>query len=457
MPTIDDVIYVALPDVLDLAPDTVGFKELHETLRQEAAGATSITILGGYMSPGYVRALCAKVPRRGNGGRGGFRLRIAIGLEPSRPLAQQWDELRKLKADLRADGFRSAEVKVVLHGGVHFHTKLFGFIRTTQPSWYVGSANPSGTNRHEMMVRVGRKHETIAAYAEAALAKAIEVSGDAPAEALGTLRAFFRSGFLAHKPPNSRLFTFDAFHFTPDERRRLDEGAGVRLGLRHANPTTEGYGFSLASALGETTLQDGDGAKSKKVQHSGSSVDTVFGFWMPSPYAGQLRRDYRQEEEARERRLAGFGARLCSDKGMRAAKAAFEAYLEDMARLLRDRDVEKQPDQGYEYRFTKFLTSRAKLLEDEERRARQARIMVLQEMPEIWPDERSAKAFEESFFEDIAFRASSDGRKGRVIRSILDGIGDVDPADPDDIRHALERRLEESPWTDEDWGGQRDV
>ncbi len=66
-----------------------------------------------------------------------------------------------------------------------------------------------------MMVRVGRKHEAIAAYAEAALAKAIDVSGNAPAEASDTLRAFFRSGFLAHKPPSSRLFTFDAFHFSP--------------------------------------------------------------------------------------------------------------------------------------------------------------------------------------------------------------------------------------------------
>jgi hypothetical protein len=149
MPTIDETIYVAQPDVLELKQDEVGFEELHETLLQEAAGAKSITILGGYMSAGYVRSLCSRVPRRGNGGRGGYPLRIAIGLEPSRPLAQQWEELRKLKADMQADGFRSAEVRAVLHGGVHFHTKLFGFLRGTQPSWYVGSANPSGTNRHD--------------------------------------------------------------------------------------------------------------------------------------------------------------------------------------------------------------------------------------------------------------------------------------------------------------------
>jgi hypothetical protein len=196
MATIDETIYVALPDMLCLASDEIAFKELHEALLKEAAGATSIIILGGYMSPGYVLRLCAKVPRRGNGGRKGFTLRIGIGLDPSRPLAQQWNDLRDLKSKLRADGFHSAEVKAVLIGRVHFHTKIFGFIRSTQPSWYIGSANPSGANRHEMMVRVGRKHSAIAAYAEAALAKAIDVSGEAPADASSTLRAFFRSGFL---------------------------------------------------------------------------------------------------------------------------------------------------------------------------------------------------------------------------------------------------------------------
>jgi hypothetical protein len=201
----------------------------------------------------------------------------------------------------------------------------------------------------------------------------------------------FENSRLAHKPPNSRLFTFDVFHFSPDERGKLDKGAGVRLDLRHANPTTEGYGFNLASAFGETTLQESDGTKSKKPRHSGSSVDTVFGFWMPGPYAAELRRDYAQEEEARRRRLAAFAARICTDKGNWVAQAAFNAYFEDMTKLLRDRDVGRQPDQGYEDRFAKFLTSRATLLKDPERRARQARIMVLQEMPDIWPDQQSAE------------------------------------------------------------------
>ena len=72
MATIDETIYLARPDVLELKQDGVVFEELHETLFQEAAGAKSITILGGYMSPGYVCSLCSRVPRRANGGRGGY-------------------------------------------------------------------------------------------------------------------------------------------------------------------------------------------------------------------------------------------------------------------------------------------------------------------------------------------------------------------------------------------------
>jgi hypothetical protein len=443
--TIDETIYVAKPDVLGLDRDNFGFEELHESLREEAAGATGITILGGYMSPDYVLDLCDRVPRRRNPGRGKFDLRIAIGFDRSRPLARQWDELRELKADLQALGFRSAVVAMVLHGDVHFHTKLFGFLRSDgETSWYVGSANPSGSRRHEMMVRVGRKHKAIAAYAAAVMAKAIDVSADPPAEASRTLRSFFRSGFLAHKPPTSQLFTFDVFHFTAAERAKLDDGAGRRLGLRHANPKTEGYGFNLASAFGDATLQAADSGKSKRVQHSGSSVDTVFGFWMPGPYAGELRQKYTWEEAARERRLAAFGDKLCSVDGIRAGQDAFKDYLEDMRMLLLDRKVDKSASESDAERFKKFLTSRSRLLKDGKLRARHARIMVVQEMPDIWPDEMAASTFEESFFEGVSSRASSDTRKGRLIK--------LETANPEDIRDALEHRLAEKPWTDEDWG-----
>jgi hypothetical protein len=455
MSSVDSSIYVALPEALGLTTDNDGVNELHESLFNEAANATSITILGGYMNPDYVKALCAKVPKRGNRGRSSFPLRIAIGIEPSRPLAQQWAELRKLKADLQADGFRSVEVKAVLTEAVHFHTKLFGFIRSTIPTWYVGSANPSGTKRHEMMVKVKGKHKTIAAYAEAALAKAQDVSTNPPVEVAHTLPAFFRSGYLAHKPTSSNIFTFNAYNFTQDERRKLEQDGGELIGVIHANPTIEGYGFRLDNALGAESLQEGEPAKARKVSYTGSSVETVFGYWMPAPYAGEISLEFKSEEAARGLRLSAFAARLCSKPGMASALSGFDGYLKGMEDLLARKKVFKKPDPGLQERFEKFLSSRVNLLKNKERQARLSRIMVLQEMPEIWADERSAKAFEESFFEDVAFRASRDGNKPRIITSIIDGIEDVERSDPDDIRRALVRRIHEDTWTDDDWCRQK--
>lgn len=451
MSSVDSSIYVALPGAIGITADKDGVNELHESLLNEAATATSITILGGYMNPTYVKALCSKVPKRGTGGRSSFPLRIAIGIEPSRPLAPQWAELRKLQADLQADGFRSVEVKAVLTEAVHFHTKLFGFIRSTRPTWYVGSANPSGTNRHEMMVKVKGKHKSIATYAEAVLAKAKAVSSRPPAEEAHTLPAFFQSGYLAHKPTSSNIFTFNAYNFTHEERRKLEQNGGEMIGVIHANPTIEGYGFRLDNALGAGSLQEGEFAKARKISFTSSSIETVFGYWMPAPYAGKIRLEFKSEEDARGRRLAAFAARLCSSTGMDSALSGFANYLKAMENLLVRKNISKKPNQDLQERFEKFLSSRVNILSNKERRARLSRVMVLQEMPEIWADERSVKAFEESFFEDVAFRASKDGKKSRIITSIIDGIEGVDSSDPDGIRRALERRIHEGAWTDDGW------
>jgi hypothetical protein len=67
---------------------------------------------------------------------------------------------------------------------------------------------------------------------------------------------------------------------------------------------------------------------------------------------------------------------------------------------------------------------------------------------------RAAK-FEESFFADIAYRAGDlGGKKGRVIRSIIDAVKDYGPPETDgEFRDALECRPKQLPWTDQNWLG----
>ena len=41
------------------------------------------------------------------------------------------------------------------------------------------------------------------------------------------------------------------FRFTPEDRELLDRALARGVGVEHARPTTQGFGFGLRSALGQ--------------------------------------------------------------------------------------------------------------------------------------------------------------------------------------------------------------
>ncbi len=269
---IDDLIYVNHPDLIGLDDAKVDYADLDETMDRDAEGAAEITVLGGYYNADALVRLCMKVPRKG---RRGCTVRVAIGLESTALIPRTWEELRAVERRLRKAGFRDVTVSVVLRASTHFHTKLFRILRTTRPVWYVGPANP-GSRRRELMVRLTGRHVALTAYVEAVFARARSVSAPSPQPELRTLRDFFLSGMLCHKPPVQRLFTFEAFRFTPEGRDRLTAILAGDAGAPHARPRTEGLGFSLRSAPGVEEFQapEDDGA-AQRVQYRRSCVETV--------------------------------------------------------------------------------------------------------------------------------------------------------------------------------------
>jgi hypothetical protein len=216
---VDNKIFVAQPDLIGLDGETVDFAELDGALAKAASGATEITVLGGYYNADALVTLCRNVPRAR---RRGCLVRIAVGLEATALIPRTWEDMRSVDNKLHALGFRNITVAVVTKSPVHFHTKLFGFLHTTHPVWFVGSANP-GSGRHELMVRISGRHEALKAYVNAVFGKALPMAGQRPVVEVATLRDFFLTGVLCHKPPAQRLFTFDAFRFTPEDREHLNQ------------------------------------------------------------------------------------------------------------------------------------------------------------------------------------------------------------------------------------------
>ncbi|MBS1004499.1 hypothetical protein [Acetobacter thailandicus] len=305
---VSSTIYVGRPDLIELGDD-VDYEEIDEALGAAAASATEITILGGFYSVGPLVSLCCKVKKSK---RKTCRIKIAVGLEASAMIPRTWEDMRQLRRDLLNSGFLDVTVAIVDRAPVHFHTKLFRFLHTTRPVWFVGSANP-GSERHELMVRLSGRHEALSDYVAAVFHKAVDVKEKPPAIEIGTLRDFFLAGILCHKPPVQRLFTFDAFNFDVHQREVLATALAGSSGVNHASPKTQGFGFNLRSPLtfeGEDPLA----AESPKgrIQFRPYSVDTALGWWMPKFFAQEIKSKVRNDEEARERRLTEIGDALRS-------------------------------------------------------------------------------------------------------------------------------------------------
>ncbi|MCJ2143448.1 hypothetical protein [Methylobacterium sp. E-066] len=447
---IDDRVFVHHPELIGLDPDGTDVVDLEGALHEAAIGATEITILGGYYNPDRMVALCKRVPRAH---RRYCRVRIAIGLEATALIPRTWTDMRGVRATLRRAGFHDVSVAVVTSSPVHFHTKLFRILRTTQPVWFIGSANP-GSKRHELMVRLSGRHDALSAYVEAVFDIAQPVTDAPPPDTdVLTPREFFLTGVLCHKPPATRLFTFDAFRFSPADRDRLAAVLAGEAGVEHARPRTEGFGFGLRSALG---MEENDGSEveetAQRIQYRRSTIETVLGHWMPRAYAAEIRRRVQGEETSRLMRLTVLANALRGEDGRARAIAAFADHVRSMETVLGRHEIPAQPVQDREAAFARFLDSRNRTLADEERRVRLSRVLTLTDMPDIWGDDHAVEAFETSFHEDLASRLAAAGvATGRIVRSLARGIGLSSEETAEEIAGALASRLETQPWDDDEW------
>lgn len=445
---VSSTILVGRPDLIELGDD-VDYVELDEALEAAASSANEITILGGFYSVDPVIALCKRVRRSK---RKACKVRIAIGIEATSAIPATWADMRRLRDKLLKGGFRDVVVAVVKSSPVHFHTKLFRFLKTTRPVWFVGSANP-GSARHELMVRLSGRHEALSAYVAAVFAKAVDVALPPPAAEIATLRDFFMAGLLCHKPPAQRLFTFDAFRFDPRHHERLAEALAGSSGVSHANPRTQGFGFDLRSPLqiaDDAGDPEFDGAPGGRLQIRPYSIDTVFGWWMPQAYGDYVRGKVAEDEASRERRLAEIGAMLRSPEGERSVREAFASHVDTLGSFLETHGIDARPVSNRELRFDRFVTSRIKALSDPVTVQRHARSMTLTGMPDIWEDGVAVEEFERSFFEDLAFRAGGPTQPA-IVKSIIARLDDETLSIGSDFEEALSAAIAEEPWTDDDW------
>lgn len=447
---LSDSIFVGKADAIDLTADGEAIVDLDAALKDAAREATEVTILGGYYNAAWLLTLFRNLRRPH---RRRCRVRIAVGIDATVTLPRVWEEMRKIRADLLSMGYCDVKISIVCRAPVHFHTKLFRFLHKTHPYWFVGSANP-GSERHELMVRLSGRHAGLSGYVKAVFKAAVAIEEPVPKRETSTLREFLLAGVLCHKPPQQRLFTFDAYRFSPEDRRRIDARVGDGSGVDHASPRTEGFGFGLRSGIGmvKPELEIGDDSVTR-TRFRDNSVDTLFGLWMPLSYFSEVKDKVLEQQIANERHLSAIGDRLCEPAGQQAAIVAFDAYITSMNRFLAELGIEVRPIRDRDAAFVRFLRSRTRSLSDAAFVARHARVMTFAPMFDVWQDPPVAEEFVRTFFEDLAWRASSPAtRRPRIVRAILSRLReDVDWQTSEELQSAFETRLADEPWNESEW------
>lgn len=433
---IDDLVYVSNPKIGNINLDEDLSYSLSEALKEDAERATTITIVSGYFRPdAIINILSAR--KRAN--RSTTSIEIIVGFDRTMGdgLTQTHfaGELEKKIVKL---GFLKRNVKVrVLRDSVHLHTKLFGFVKTTAPVWYVGSANASGAidgDRHELMMRLQGRSESLNAYVKA-LRNAC--AGGVSKEVL-TVPELLSRGLWVFRPSRQISLTFEAYELDREARRKLSGVLGRDTSVPHSDPSAEGFGFNLLSALGMESRQSGKNKATFSFRRY--CVETDYGYWAPREFRDELERGANRAEEHERSFLENVGQKLYTTPDEKILRS-FEEYLRSAAEYFKRSGVTSIKKATVEDSFANFLSVRRQWLSNSDWIAKAASRATISPMPDIWRDVRTSSEFIQSFFDDISLRLNSPGRRGMIYNRLKKNLGLEANTQPEDIRNALEETL----------------
>jgi hypothetical protein len=392
---IDSRVFLSRPQDLPLKKPV----RLSEALSEAARGADSIVILSAYYGTDYLKSAFATLPQKR---RRACALILVFGIETNARLPYALEELRRLRNRLVDLGFPSPSIRL-FHTDVPFHSKLYYFKRATKPIWFIGSANASPAiegARHELMLRLSGRHEQLSEYIKAVVDRSVPVEEvTRPSSTVSDLRSFLLNGALCYRPLLRLSFTFEACQINSDHRAVLKKSLAEASEVPHADPQTEGFGFSLANAVGQITgqqfanLAEADaevGQSIKRLKFRHMAVETIYGYWLPSAYADDVKEKLHAIEQKSVATIKKFAAKLQGARS-EALEQELNKHVQGLKKFFAAHSVKIEPKPDYKGRFAEFVKARKSWLADEHRLGRIVRRLHVEQMPDIWGDEDAAQ------------------------------------------------------------------
>jgi hypothetical protein len=251
---------------------------------------------------------------------------------------------------------------------------------------------------------------------------------------------------------------------TNDERAVL---GGVRL--PYADQATGIGPFNLKQALQSVTslegwndlgdeTEDSVDVKTTKLSIKPWSIETCFGYWVPSALDRDWRTKLQEVGSVKRERLEWFREEL-GDVDKKVLVEKYREYLSEVRSLLTKKiprlesllaQLERDP---FEEAFLERFVSRViSYLEDKNRLKRLAEPFVSAGMPEIWEDVQAYKDFRTSFFDHLERTSRLLNNKPRAARIILERLGIDSPlGSEEEWSELFGGFLKTSGWTDRSW------
>lgn len=425
----------------------------------QIGAADEVAIAAGFYDVGFIERVLkssrASQVRLMFNGLGGQRL------------VEQRAELKDLVSKLSNER-RDIVVRLAFTPGL-FHSKLFLISKDGATRALVGSANATvaAFSHNEELLITLPEADVLVGYFDAAWKTASSL--DALHKPADSLINFFRTGVLYFKPVATLATSVNPFRdllkvMTNEEKALLggiqlpysDQATGIGpFNLRHAVQSMAGD--DLWDDLGDETSSADEG-KITKLSIKPWSVETCFGYWVPSALDRDWRARLKDAGRAKREQLERFRSELVKlDKEVLLAR--YREYLGEVRNLLTQRiprlasvldTLERNPfEEAY---FEKFVSRVIGYLEDDTRLQRLAEPFISGGMPEIWEDAQAYKDFRTSFFEHLDRTSRLPGNKPKVARIILDCLEVDAPLGAEEEWSAMfEEFLKEYGWREDVW------
>jgi hypothetical protein len=275
------------------------------------------------------------------------------------------------------------------------------------------------------------------------------------------IRSFLLNGSLCYRPLTRLSFTFEACQISSDHRTALKDSLAAASKVPHADPQTEGFGFSLAKAVGKvigeqvlvlTEAEAEAGRSINRLKFRHMAVETIYGYWLPATYAQYVQDKICMIEADSLTEMKYFAQKL-NRTSLEQLYIELDSHIQGLKSFFATYSLKIEPKLDHKSRFSDFVGARKLWLADESRLERMVRRLHLEQMPDIWSDEEAAQKFENSFFEDLAMRFDKPG-KSWIVSVLHEELELTHLPEPQSLKAALAKRLKrgfsDSIWWDEE-------